>query len=137
MIIGDYNPDDFVSQIHIMTIRMTYKWENPDLYQQLLTGAKSGTSWSPQVFTTTTNANDYAFRLELESPADIDGHSSPYKIIFRANKVRWQMEAEPQLAGADIVMMNVVGTVLEPDSSSQDYAQIVLQNTQSGYTWPT
>lgn len=134
MIIGDYYMDDIVARQRVLTIRFTYKWESPKLSQLLYSGAIGGTEWTPTPFTTETNGSNYAFDLLAEAPYNITGTSTAYSLRVRANHVFWQATPVRMRAG-DIVMMEVVGTVLY---SASGYCEFILTNGNTvGYSVPS
>lgn len=134
MIIGDFNLDDLVPLTRGATIRLTYKWQDPDLYQKLLGGTASAEVWSSLPYLENTVGAVRAFEAIFQAPTNIGVTSTPYSIRFRANRVFWAVDSYPVLQGGDLVYLQLVGTVLEP--SSGDYFQILVENNQTGYVWP-
>lgn len=138
MIIGSFNPDDFVALYRGCTLRAVYKWANPDLYQQILMGGAGNFNWDSSPFITQTSGSVRAFQAEFWSPVNIAGSSplQPYKMKIFANKVSWQFDqAGVELAAGEILMLPFIGTVLDPADGS-DYFQIAIENAAAGYVWP-
>jgi len=130
-IIGDFRPDDFIALFRSMTIRMVYKYENSELYRQLLTGTVDGTAWSPLPYELVTDGAGHAFDARFEAPIDIGATNYPYKLIVRANRVVWGVEGPPELAAGGIITQALVGSVVTPDSGA--YVEVVLVNDQADY----
>lgn len=139
MIIGEFNPDDFVALYRGCTIRAVYKWANADLYEKILYGGVGNVVWSSEPFITKTVGTDRAFQAEFWASTDIPGSSpaQPYKMKIFANKVAWQFDAAGiELQAGEILMLPFVGTVLDTGDGS-DYFQIAIENAADNYTWPT
>lgn len=135
--VGDYHPDDFVPLSRAVTIRIVYKWENPDFYKRILTGAVDGEVWDSIPFIQSTSGATKAFECEFQSPADISGSSpaTPYSLKVIADKVVWAIDRGGiQLQAGNIIQVPYIGTVLEPDSGGE-YIQFILEN-DSTYTIP-
>jgi hypothetical protein len=136
-IVGSYHPDDFVPLSRAVSIRIVYKWDNPDLYKQILTGTTTGTEWDSIPFIQTTAGATKAFEAEFQSPANIGGSSplTPYGLKVIADKVVWQIDRGGiQLQAGNIIQVPYVGTVLEPDAGDE-YIQFIVQNDAT-YTIP-
>ncbi|PJF45109.1 MAG: hypothetical protein CUN55_00535 [Phototrophicales bacterium] len=132
-IIGDFRPDDFVPLSRSLTIDLVYKYENPDLYQQILTGSAAGTTWSSNPFITNTGAN-HAFEAVFSAPKAVPGASPTrnYTIRVRADKVAWQVAGPTELNAGGFITQRFTGIVLDP-AANQEYATIVLENDHSAY----
>lgn len=111
-----------------VTLDLTVKWTNPDLYRQILTGSVNGTSWSSVPFT-----SQVVFRAI--SPANMPGCSQPYEILVTVTEAMLSLQGGIQLAGNNAVMMRFQGVAL--DISGQDYVTFDLTNEVASYTWPT
>jgi hypothetical protein len=130
-ILGSYFPDDFVPRSRFIQIRFTYKWEDPNLFQRILTGTTSGLTWSPIPTYT-------PFAAEIQSPGNAGALANPYSLRFEADRVHWRTAGPPALAGGGIVVQNYVGLVNEAVTGlSKDYARIILENEQASYVWPS
>lgn len=135
MVVGSYFMDDVVPLVRAMTFTATYKWQDPDLYRLLFGGTVSATEWAPEPFITETNGSDYAVDLLVESPFNIPGTSTPYSLRIQANKVFWQSQGGVQLRAGDIIMMQLVGTVLY---DAGGYTKFTLVNGRTtAYTVPS
>lgn len=131
-IIGSYNPDDFAVRQRSFTVELTYKWKDADLCRLVWNGNAVGNDFYPCITTTD-------FQLRVESPCDIDPGTidAPYALQFDAPKMFWQTQPL-QLSGDDMVMLQIVGTALEPASTlPEDYYTITLENEQASYPLPT
>lgn len=108
-----------------MQYEMTVKWNNPDLYRDVLTGSTSGTDWSPHPKTA-------SFEVKAVSSMDIDGEDEPYSLIVAADEVMMNQVGGITLAGNQAVMMRFSGTALE----ATNYASFTLRNKATSYVWP-
>jgi hypothetical protein len=109
-----------------MTLDLTVKWRNPDLYRQILTGATSGTIWSAKPFTT-------AVEIVALSPDNMPTTTLPYRLKINMTSAMLAMNGGVQLAGGQAIMMRFTGTVL--DVPGQDYAIFDLRNQYAAYSW--
>jgi hypothetical protein len=125
MIIGSPYPDDFAVLSRAMSIQATLKWADPQLYLDILTGNVTGTSWAPGIFTSNLD-------VLINAPAVIPGNASAtYSLEVLAGEVMWGVNGSPVLAGGDVVMLPLIGTVLNP--SSGNYCDFILTNEQAHY----
>lgn len=133
MVIGSYHPDDLVVIERDVAFRFVYKWADPDLWQQVYTGAVDGTAWTPSVYETDVEA-------KLESPNNIPGTSTPYSLSIEAPEVDWSVDGQLRLQGNNILYCPMAGVLNEP--ATADPFQIkVVNDVASGdpeyYTWPS
>jgi hypothetical protein len=110
-----------------VTLDLTVKWTNPDLYQQILTGSTSGTAWSAQPFTT-------SLEFLTKSPNNMPSESVPYMLYVQITEAMLSLQGGIQLAGNNAVLMRFTGTALD---TSGDYVKYQLWNQYADYTWPT
>lgn len=135
MIIGSPYPDDFVLTRQIATITWTYKWQNNDLYLELMSG-EAGTThdalidWSPTV-------HEESIEAVVDSPADISGRTSPYKLRFFAPKCTWQAQGPPTLIGGGWLSLQFQGVAQRDTSVDSDTFWFELENETDDYSWPT
>jgi hypothetical protein len=132
MVIGDFRPDDFIALTRGATIRIVYKYENPDLYKKILTGAANGTEWSSLPFIVNTAGAVFAFDARFQSPALIGATNVPYEMRIRANRVTWAVDRPIELQAGGIITQTFTGTILEP-AEGEDYIQILIVNDQASY----
>ena len=125
MVVGSFNPDDFVPLFRSMTIRFVYKWADPDLYQRIYNGSTSATDWNPNPLKIDTSGATFAFEANFLSPGMITG-STPYALRIRANRVVLQDTGPIELVAGSILQKEFVLTVLEP--ASGNYAQFLVTN---------
>ena len=113
----------------VAVVDATLLWEDPTLYRQIMTGSTTGTVWTPQVF-------EQDFDLLAEAPAIIPATAGntdrKYSIKFYAPRMVWQVNNGLQMAGRNMVMLQLRGTALLQGS---DYFTIELVNDKSAYTW--
>ena len=137
MVVGSYYLDDIVPRMRVMTVTVAYKWRDPRLYNLILSGKADGKLWDPKPFVTRTDtsAGEYAFEILAEAPYNIPGTSTPFSLLVRANHVAWQIPQPPMLRPGEVVMLQLVGTVLY---DAGGYAEFVLTNGHTaGYTVPS
>jgi len=125
MAIGRFSQDDIVVLGRAVTVRAAYRYEDPDLYQKLLTGSASGTTWDSAPFATVTGANK-ALEVFFEAPG-VAGGSTKYSVKIVANHVVWATDGSPELVPGGFIVQNLIGTVVSP--SSGDYVTIELKNS--------
>lgn len=125
MIIGSPYPDDFVPLSRAATIQATLKWADPQLYLDIMTNSVTGTGWSSTPWTSNLD-------VTISAPGIIPGNvSTKYSIEIKAATVMWNVAGPPNLAGGDIVMLPLIGTVLEPTSGV--YLEIIVANETAVY----
>lgn len=110
-----------------VTLDLTVKWTNPDLYRQILTGSTSGVNWSADPFTT-------AMTFKSVSPANMPGELEPYALIVEVTEAMLALQGGITLAGNNAVLMRFTGTALDVTG---DYVVWKLRNQYADYTWPT
>ncbi|MHA2383919.1 MAG: hypothetical protein ACXACT_15200 [Candidatus Thorarchaeota archaeon] len=115
-----------------LTVDMLVKWDDPDLYQSIITGSTTGTQWTATPFTSD---------LDIYTVSTIDAPTTnpatPWQLRVRAAEVMYQAVGGIRLAGNNALMQRVTGTAIAP--SSGEYVTINLGNTvnATAYTWPT
>jgi len=126
MVIGSQHPDDFAVVSRAATIRATVKWSDPDLYRTLYTGGTGGVAWSDACYYSD-------FKALVQSPYNIVG-TTPYELVINASNVAWQIDGPVRLAGGDLLMLNLMGTVVEEDAGGDNYLDFVTRNGQVNYS---
>lgn len=130
-IIGSFFPDDYATRQRSLIVEFTYKWANPDLYRFIINGnAANGLFENCLEFTD--------LILEVEAPCDIDPGTidAPEVLRIKSDKIFWQFQPV-QLAGDDLVMLQVTGQAVEnPSGAPEDYYTIELENTATAYAMP-
>lgn len=119
--------DDVTIVSRAVTLDLTVKWRDPDLYRQILTGSVSGTTWSSKPFTT-------AIDFRTKSPFNMPAEGFPYQLDIEVTEAMLALQGGIQLAGNNAVMMRFTGTALDV---SGDYVLFKLRNQYPDYTWPT
>jgi hypothetical protein len=121
--------DPFLEDITVIQRRMTYdmtvKWNNPDLYQQVLTGGIGNLTWSPHPKTG-------SFEVKAVSSVDMPTEDEPYSLIIKADEVMMSQVGGITLAGNQAIMMRFSGVALE----ATNYASFTLRNKAVSYDWP-
>lgn len=135
MIVGSFNPDDFVPLTRGVTLRFQYKYQNDDLCRLLYTGSADGTEWSSLPYELSTVGNDYAMDAIFLSPKNIGATGMPYMLRIRANKIVIAKDGPTQLQAGNILLDSYTVTVVQP--SSGNYIEFLLENDASAYAWPS
>jgi len=110
-----------------MTIRIVYKYDNPDLYQQVLNNGAALVDWSETPFSTAGDALTPGFEAIFQSAKDVGATGIPYGIIFRAGRVDWSVDGPPELNAGGFLTQAFTGTCIAP-ASGIEYAEIILEN---------
>jgi len=132
-VIGSYYPDDLHVLTRAVIIRFplkvsTYdKWTNAVFNTADASGMSTWTAWDPVTYSSTWEVN-------VESPGNVSGLSSPYKMVVYAQEVEWVVDPIA-MVGNQLLLLNFTGTVVKPASGTA--FRIELENEQSSYTWPT
>lgn len=124
-IIGDPKLEDVTIIQRQLSFDLTVKWNNPDLYRKVLTGATDGTVWTAQPYVG-------ALDVKTVSAVDMTGESEPWSLIVAADDVMLQQVGGVRLAAGQTVLLRFQGVAIE----STTYATITLRNLISGYSWP-
>lgn len=132
--VGNFTPDDFTALYRTATLRFVYKWQDPNLYEQIFNGAPASTTWTnlPKLFQSV-GAN-FGFEASFKSPAVIPS-SSPatnYELRIRGGNVVIAPDGPIQLSGATLLQQSFTATLLKP--ASGDYLEFILVNGQTGYS---
>jgi hypothetical protein len=133
---GSYFMDDIIVRNRVLSLRFTYKWYDPELYERVYTGVVKGTDWTPQPFETVKSGADYAFEVRVESPGNIPGKNTPESLTIRASKAVWEVASEVRMVGGGILSQDYRCTVLAPNPGDE-YTEWILVNDTSAYPLPT
>lgn len=119
--------EDITVVSRAVSLDLTVKWTNPDLYRQVLTNSSTGTAWSSVPFTS-------SLTFKTVSPSNMPDESQPYQLVVVVTEAMLALQGGVQLAGNDAVLMRFTGTALDVTG---DYCTFTLQNQFTDYTWPT
>jgi len=119
--------DDVTVVSRAVTLDLTCKWRDPDLYRRVLTGSISGTVWSAIPFTTEIDFRTLA-------PGVMPSELEPYMLDTYVQEAMLAMQGGIQLAGNNAVMMRFTGTALDVPG---EYVTFTLQNQFPNYDWPS
>ncbi|MCL4303187.1 MAG: hypothetical protein KJ077_46305 [Anaerolineae bacterium] len=132
-VINSYYAEDFTPKMRTLTFEATYKWRDAELYRYAYNGGDLNSAViNPCLSYKTTT-------LTVESPCNIDPGTIdfPWRLQVVAPNVRWRMQGPPQLAGDELIQMQLVGTAIEADSGDpEDYFQFILDNEVVAYALP-
>lgn len=124
--------DPFIEDVTIIQRRLSYdmtvKWNNADLYRQVLAGGVSGTQWSGTPHTA-------SFEVKSVSSVNMPLETEPYSLTIAADEVMMSQQGGITLAGNGAIMMRFSGVALD----ATNYASFTLRNkvdTTPGYAWP-
>jgi hypothetical protein len=132
-VINSYYAEDFTPKMRTLALEATYKWKDPELYRYAYNGGNLASAVINPCLSYKTTV------VSVESPCNIDPGTIdlPWKLDIVAPKVRWRMQGPPQLAGDEIIQLQLVGTAIEADTGQpEDYFQFILDNEQTGYVIP-
>lgn len=126
-VFGDPYIEDITTIMRQLTFDVVVKWNDPDLYQEVLTGTTTGTQWTPDPFVG-------ALDIFVQSPADIPTESTPYSLRIEAPVVMMAQAEGITLAGNQAILTRYTGTALD---NTTNYVKFTLTNTTTEYVWPT
>lgn len=109
-----------------LSFDLLVKWNNPDLYAEILTGSPTGTTWTAQPFTG-------SFEVVTSAYGEADT-GYPYTLTIACTDAMLALNGGITLAGGQAVMMRFNGVALDPTAG--EYTTITLRNAETGYTWP-
>jgi len=118
---GSPKPADVTILSRVATYDLLVKWDNPDLYQQCLTGVAAGTAWSSTPLTGKVKIMAQTPSVMGTAPLNI-----PYKIRISSESVLLSQVGGIALASNQAVMLRFTGTAIAP--SSGEYCQIEMHN---------
>jgi len=119
--------DDVTIVSRQLTIDMVVKWQNPELYESIYTGATNATAWTPSPFVE--DLDVYAL-----SPQNAPLLTSPYGLRIRADKVVWSSPQPIRLAGGQAISIRLTGTAI---AGGTYYCKFNIGNKTTQYVWPT
>lgn len=138
MVVGSNFPEDFGVRGRAVTCRFVYRWKNPDLTRQIMTGTVTGEeAWTPSVFTTDLEAL-------VTTPGGMgDDQEDPYRLRFIAPKVEFRQNGPVRLVGNQTIAVEYIGSVLTPEGTGSplrggdgEYFAVALRNEEASYVWP-
>lgn len=124
---GDPFIEDVTTVQRVLTFDILVKWNNPDLYAQVLTGTTTGSAWTQTPFTS-------ALEMYAEGQAKIGTSDTYYGLKVEATSVNMGLVGSINLAGNQAVLMRFNGTALDPTSG--EYVKFTLTNQAPHYCWP-
>jgi len=138
MTVGANYPDDFGVRGRAVTARFVYRWKDPELCLQIMTGAVDGAAWTANVFTTDLEA-------AVTTPGVMgDDQEEGWQMKFVAPKVEFRQNGPVRLVGNQTIAIEYIGSVLTPEGSGSpawagagEYFSVALRNEVASYTWPT
>ncbi len=138
MTVGSNYPDDFGVRGRAVTARFVYRWKNPELCLQIMTGAIDGDAWNANVFTTDLEA-------AVTTPGVMgDDQEEGWQLRFVAPKVEFRQNGPIRLVGNQTIAIEYIGSVLTPEGSGSpawsgdgEYFAVALRNEVASYSWPS
>ncbi len=138
MTVGANYPDDFGVRGRAVTARFVYRWKNPELCLQIMTGAIDGAAWTADVFTTDLEA-------AVTTPGVMgDDQEEGWQLKFVAPKVEFRQNGPVRLVGNQTIAIEYIGSVLTPEGSGSpawegagEYFAVALRNEVASYSWPS
>lgn len=128
---GDPYLQDITVVGRSITADFVVKWEDPYLYQRIITGSTTGTVWQAAPWVGSFDVMSYA-----ASDAPGTNPSTPWQIRVQVPAMMYQVAGGIRLAGNQSVAMRVTGTGIA-STASTIYGTVYLGNTTTQYTWPT
>jgi hypothetical protein len=119
--------DDVTILSRQLAFDIMVKYNNPDLYREVLTGSVSGTVWGGEPMVG-------SFDAKMVSAKNMPSISEPYSLRVEAPSAMMTQVGGIRLAAGQAVMMRFQGTIIE---GTESYATMTLRNKQANYTWPT
>jgi hypothetical protein len=107
---------------------LTVKWNNPDLYAEVLTGNAVGTEWSAQ-------PKVASFQVKTVSSINMTGQDEPWSLIIDASNIMMGHVGGIGLAANQSILLRFAGVALETDPDVP-YATYTLRNLAESYEWP-
>lgn len=132
MVVGSYNPDDFIALTRNATIRIVYKYENADLYKKILGGSTGATEWTPNPFVDVSGGGVFAFDARFKAGVNIPTTSTPYELRIRGNRVSWSVDSAIQIQAGNMITQTFTG-LLESPTDASSYLEVVLMNGKTTY----
>lgn len=119
--------DDVTILTRQLAFDIMVKYNNPDLYREVLTGSSSGTLWSGEPMVG-------SFDAKMVSAKNMPSMNEPYSLRVEAADAMMTQVGGIRLAAGQAVMMRFQGTIIEGTGT---YATMKLRNKKVNYTWPT
>lgn len=129
IMVGDYYPDDIVPMGRGLTLRWRYKWEDPDFYQSIMTGAVDGTTWTCETYQSSAH-------VRLATCSYITG-TTPYAFEIYVPEMTFSMAGPVRLAGNNILYTDMIGMVEEPASDDPYRLKLVTSDSVGEFSWPS
>jgi hypothetical protein len=125
LVIGSPHPDDFVVLSRAATIQATLKWDTPDVYERIVQLETAASAWSSRPWFTSFKA---VVNSSKAAGAEAEGM---FGMTLRAARVMWAVSGAPVLAGGDVLLLPITGTIMTPAPGDTDpYFAIDLVNEQ-------
>ena len=128
---GDPYLQDITITGRSITADFVCKWEDPYLYQAIITGSTTGTQWTPAPWVGQFDVMSYA-----ASNAGGTNPATPWQARVYVPAMMFQVAGGIRLAGNQSVAMRVTGTGIA-STTSTIYGTVYLGNTITQYVWPT
>lgn len=130
--------DPYLQDITIVQRRLafdiTVKYEDQDLYRQVLTGTKIGTEWYQHPFTAALDIKTVSSALMPATVSPPVTPTDPYSLEIKADEVMLNQVGGLTLAGNQAVLMRFTGVAID---NALDYVTMELVNEVASYTWPS
>jgi len=125
---GDPYLQDITVVGRSITADFVCKWEDPYLYQKIITGSTTGTEWTPAPWIGSFDVMSYAAQ-------NATGTTAPWQCRVYVPAMMFQVAGGIRLAGNQSVAMRITGTGVA--STNTVYGTVFLGNTITSYTWPS
>jgi len=132
MVVGSFNPDDFVALSRMVAVRFVYKWKDAKLNRLIYTGLPAGTMFDSLPFILSKDGSGYPFEGIFQSPGKIGVTNQPYELRIRAGRVTIAADGPVGIQPGSFVTQAFTLKFLEP-AAGEDYIQIVVVNGKANY----
>lgn len=123
-IIGDPRLDGITVVDRSISFDLMVKWNDPDLYQEMLTGAAAGTTW---------DATPFIGEIEITTVSSADIGTAPLNVPWKfrvgAPEVQLRQVGGVTLAAGQSLVMRLQGTAIEP--ASGNYCSFIFHNEKA------
>jgi hypothetical protein len=136
MIIGSFNPIGFIPKSRAAGIRFMSKYVDNKLTQKVLTGTETGTNWQSLPSYVETVGAVKAVDIRIESPENIPGTASPYRLIIQADRAALRRDGAPEMRPGSVIQEPYRIELIRP-ADGQEFIEIIIENGTPSYDWGT
>lgn len=131
---GDPYLDDITIVQRRLAFDITVKYQDQDLYRQVLTGTNVGTEWYQHPFTAAMDIKTVSSAVMPPSASPVITPTDPYSLEIKADEVMLNQVGGLTLAGNQAILMRFTGVAID---NAEDYVTFELINEVPEYDWPS